>query len=247
VCAFLLDARKSYRFVAKLGERTDTGDADGIVVERTAIPVCTAAQIESVLHASVGEQSQVPPMYSALKHEGQRLYDMARRGENVERAPRRIVIETLTLVRLGVNEIEVNVRCSKGTYVRTLAEDIAAKLGTLAHLTELRRIQVDPFVETMVTVAELSSLAASGLSSIDRLLIPADQALERLPTVNFDLDGQQALLRGQSAAGLGSKGLPLGELVRMYGPNRVFLGLGEAGAAEAIQPRRLFVKSSTGQ
>jgi tRNA pseudouridine55 synthase len=247
VCAFLLDARKSYRFTAKLGERTDTGDADGTVVERTAVPICTTAQIELVLQASVGEQSQIPPMYSALKHEGQRLYDMARRGESIDRAPRRIDIESLTLVRLGANEIEVDVRCSKGTYVRTLAEDLAAKLGTLAHLTALRRIQVDPFAATMVTLGELSTLAATGLPAIDALLIPADQALGRLPTVEFDLNGQHALLRGQSTAGLGSQGLKLGELVRMYGPNRLFLGLGEADAGDAIQPRRLFVKSSTEQ
>ena len=247
VCAFLLDARKSYRFTAKLGERTDTGDADGTVIERASVPECTAAQIESVLQANIGPQSQVPPMYSALKHQGQRLYDMARRGESVERAPRSIVIEALTLVRFGADEIEVDVRCSKGTYVRTLAEDLAAKLGTLAHLTGLRRIQVDPFAAKMVTLSELDTLAATGLSAIDGLLIRADQALGGLPMVEFDMAGQQALLLGKSAAGLGSKGLKHGELVRMYGPNRVFLGLGEGDAGDAIQPRRLFVKSSTGQ
>jgi tRNA pseudouridine55 synthase len=247
VCAFLLDARKSYRFVAKLGERTDTGDADGTIVERASVPERTAAQIESVLQASLGEQSQVPPMYSALKHQGQRLYDMARRGESVERAPRRILIEALKLVRFGGNELEVEVRCSKGTYVRTLAEDLAAKMGTLAHLTALRRVQVDPFdAHSMVTQDRLEALAATGLPTLDGLLIPSDQALGHLLEVEFDHDGGQAVLRGQSAVGQSLMKPKPGEFVRMYDPSRLFLGLGEVAANDAIQPRRLFVKSVTG-
>jgi tRNA pseudouridine55 synthase len=247
VCAFLLDARKSYRFVAKLGERTDTGDADGTIVERSTVPECTAAQIESVLQASLGEQSQVPPMYSALKHQGQRLYDMARRGESVERAPRRILIEALKLVRFGDHELEIEVRCSKGTYVRTLAEDLAAKIGTLAHLTALRRVQVDPFdALSMVTFARLEALVATGLSTLDGLLIPSDQALGHLLDVEFDHEGAQAVLRGQSAVGRSLIVPKVGEFVRMYDPNRLFLGLGEVAADSTIQPRRLFVKSAMG-
>jgi tRNA pseudouridine55 synthase len=247
VCAFLLDARKSYRFTARFGERSDTGDADGTIVERTAVPALTESQVTDVLQTSVGEQSQIPPMYSALKHQGQRLYDMARRGEVVERAPRSIVIEALTLVRLGDQEIEVDVRCSKGTYVRTLAEDLAAKLGTLAHLTALRRLEVDPFSgRTMYSLEELGRLAGSGLEGLDALLIPADQALGHLTAVEVDLAGQQALVRGQSVVGLHGRGGNPGDMCRLYGPGGVFLGLGELAAA-AIQPRRLFVKSANGQ
>jgi tRNA pseudouridine55 synthase len=247
VCAFLLDARKSYRFVAKLGARTDTGDADGVIVERASVPEYTAAQIESVLQTNLGEQLQVPPMYSALKHRGQRLYDMARRGESVERAPRRIVIEALKLVRLGSNELEIEVRCSKGTYVRTLAEDLATKIGTLAHLTALRRVQVDPFdARSMVTLDQLATLAATGLPTIDALLIPSDQALGHLSMVELDHDNHQAALRGQNVIGKSLSKAELGTLVRMYGPNLLFLGLGEMTASNTIQPRRLFVKSATG-
>ncbi len=243
VCAFLLDARKSYRFTARLGERTDTGDADGTIVERMAVPAVTESQILALLQASLGEQSQVPPMYSALKHQGQRLYQLARRGEYVERAPRQIVIEALALIRFSGNELELTVRCSKGTYVRTLAEDLAKGLGTVAHLTALRRLQVDPFAGcAMHTLDELAARAQQGLAAIDEWLIPADQALAHVPAVEFDLAGQQALCQGKNVLGHGTT--QVGELVRMYGPNRLFLGLGEAAAAGLVHPRRLFVKSA---
>jgi tRNA pseudouridine55 synthase len=246
-CAFLLDARKSYRFTARLGERSDTGDADGAIVERMVVPTLTESQVNAVLQDSVGEQSQIPPMYSALKHQGQRLYDMARRGESVERAARRIVIEALTLLRLGDSEIEIEVRCSKGTYVRTLAEDIAAKLGTVAHLTALRRLEVDPFAgRTLYSLEELGLLAGSGLVSLDALLIPADLALGHLAALEIDIAGQQALVRGQSVVVQQGRGGKPGEMLRLYGPNGQFLGLGET-AGEAVQPRRLFVKSANGQ
>jgi tRNA pseudouridine55 synthase len=244
VCAFLLDARKSYRFTARLGVRTDTGDAEGTITERVPVPALTRAQIETVLQVNVGEQSQIPPMYSALKHQGQRLYDMARRGEIVERAPRKIFLEALTLVELREKEIEIDVRCSKGTYIRTLAEDLAAQLGTVAHLTALRRTQVDPFAaSSMVTLAHLTELATSGFPALEALLIPADQALGHLRVVEFDAAGQRALLQGQSVARLGTTS---GDLVRMVGPDGSFLGLGEA-VAGAIHPKRLFVKSAAGQ
>jgi len=247
VCAYLLDARKSYRFTARLGQRSDTGDADGTIIERTVVPQLTDSQVHDVLHKSVGEQFQVPPMYSALKHQGQRLYDMARRGESVEREPRRIVIEALALVRLGDDELEVDVRCSKGTYVRTLAEDLAAKLGTVAHLTALRRLQVDPFSGLpMYTLDQLGRLAASGLRDLDALLLPSDQALGHLPSVEVDLAGQVALLNGQSVTDRPGRGGKQGDLLRLYGANGLFLGLGEL-AEGVIQPRRLFVKSANGQ
>jgi tRNA pseudouridine55 synthase len=186
-------------------------------------------------------------MYSALKHQGQRLYDMARRGENVERAPRQIVIETLALLEFNEREITIDVRCSKGTYVRTLAEDLAAKLGTVAHLTALRRLEVDPFAGLAThTLAQLELLAASGLDALDALLIPPDKALGHLQAIAVDVAGQQALVRGQSVAVPEGRGGNPGDLCRLYGPSDLFLGLGELAGA-VIQPRRLFVKSANGQ
>jgi tRNA pseudouridine55 synthase len=242
VCSFLLDARKSYRFTAKLGERTDTGDADGIVVERQTVPLLTEAQVAAVLQGSLGEQRQVPPMYSALKHQGQRLYELARRGEEVVREPRRIVIEALDLQRLASPEIELTVRCSKGTYVRTLAEDLAAKLGTVCHLVALRREQVEPFTEKPRTLEELDASAPQtpeqGWQALDALLRPADCALAQLPAVMLDLPRQQALLQGQAVLGADLTPGQVAGWVRLYGGG-AFLGVGELCQGKVL-PRRLW-------
>jgi len=249
VCAFLLDAYKTYQFTARLGERTDTGDAEGAIIERQPVPPLAQMQIEAVLCESVGEQLQVPPMYSALKHQGQRLYAIARRGESIERAPRRICIEDLTLLGFRGNELDVSVRCSKGTYVRTLAEDLAIKLGTVAHLVALRRVQVDPFGQRpMFSLDQLQERVTQG-AGLDDLLIPADQALLSFPAIRFDLANQEALLLGRSAAGsrLDDQATPVpSATVRMYGPAQNFLGLGETLPGGLVQPRRLLVKSASG-
>jgi tRNA pseudouridine55 synthase len=238
VCAFLLDANKTYRFTARLGERTDTGDADGVVVERASVPHLTKDQIRRVLDANLGEQQQIPPMYSALKRNGERLYELARRGEEVERAPRRILIEALELMRFDAECLELVVRCSKGTYVRVLAEDIGRQLGTVAHLTALRRLQVDPFAEpAMRSLEQLTELAKVGLPALDSELIAADRALLHFSALKFDQSGQDALLQGKAV--LCSQAMS-DESVRLYGPNDVFLGVGQATCNGTVQPRRIF-------
>jgi tRNA pseudouridine55 synthase len=241
VCAFLLDARKTYRFTARLGERTDTGDAEGAIVERQAVPPLPPELVLRTLQSCLGEQQQVPPMYSALKHDGERLYELARRGETVERPSRTVIIESLDLVRIGANELEITVRCSKGTYVRTLAEDIAHRMGTVAHLIALRRLQVDPFADRrMYSLESLQSIQT--LEELDSLLTPPDQALLQLSDVEVNERDEQALLRGQ-AIRIETR-LETESHVRMYGPERRFLGIGEIDAQGAIQPRRLLVKST---
>jgi tRNA pseudouridine55 synthase len=267
VCAFLLDSYKSYRFTAKLGERTDTGDADGQVVERQAVPPLTEQALSAVLHANLGSQLQVPPMYSALKHQGRRLYELARQGQEVERAARPINIAQLTLLGFSQSHLDVEVRCSKGTYVRTLAEGLATQLGTLAHLTALRRLQVDPFPSRVYDLVQLQDHAARGLADLDALLLPSDRALPHLPAAAFDPRGVKALLAGQSAApvsvakklaeeqGMGQSdsnpGPTAGDWVRMYvAPEFAaqtaghFLGLGQISPGGEVQPRRLLVKSA---
>lgn len=247
VCAFLLDSRKSYRFVARLGERSDTGDADGSIVERATVPSLDEARIRAVLAANVGEQRQVPPMYSALKHQGQRLYDLARRGQEVERAPRTVVIESLELVGFDGRDLELTVRCSKGTYVRTLAEDLAKQFGTVAHLVALRRLSVDPFgAGPMYMLDDLRERAASGLADLDACLLPPDRAVEHLSAVFVDESGQQALVHGQAApcSGEPPSRVAAQGYVRIYGPGRRFLGLGEPGPGPVVQPRRLLVGAS---
>ena len=145
VCGRLLSSGKTYRVLVELGARTESGDGETEVVERAAVPPLDDRAVDAVLATFLGEQEQVPPMHSALKFEGKRLYELARRGETVEREARRIVIHRIERVRLGGEELEFDVYCSKGTYIRTLAADIAARLGTLGYVRGLRRLSLDPF------------------------------------------------------------------------------------------------------
>ncbi|RMD99640.1 MAG: tRNA pseudouridine(55) synthase TruB, partial [Deltaproteobacteria bacterium] len=142
---WLSEARKGYEATLVLGEARDTQDATGRVVERAPIPKLDVGEIERILDTFLGEQTQIPPMYSAVHHEGRRLYELAREGIEVARAPRRIEIDALTLLRCEGGEIVFRVFCSKGTYIRTLAADIAHRLGTVGHLGRLRRIRSGPF------------------------------------------------------------------------------------------------------
>ncbi len=242
VCGYLLNSRKTYRVAALLGIRTDSADADGLPIERRDIPVFDAAQATAVLNSFLGVQQQVPPMYSALKHEGRRLYELARSGETIEREPREIFIERIELVAFSANTIEFEVRCSKGTYVRSLVEDVAARLGTVAHVTLLRRTQVDPFdAARMVTLEQLAELA---LPERDALLQPADTALLELPALQLDAAETIALFHGKPLTGLAAAA----GLFRAYGPlegaaqadSGRFLGIVRADGLGGVLAERLF-------
>ena len=161
VCGRLLSSGKTYRVLVQLGARTESGDGETEVIERAAVPPLDDRAVEAVLAAFLGEQQQVPPMHSALKFEGKRLYELARRGESVEREPRKIVIHRIARVRLEGDELEFDVYCSKGTYIRTLAADIATRLGTIGYVRGLRRLSLDPFNDLpMYTLERLTALAA---------------------------------------------------------------------------------------
>jgi tRNA pseudouridine55 synthase len=156
--AKLLDARKCYRFTVQLGTRTATADREGEVIEQCAVPELEAARIEGVLAAFRGPQTQIPPMYSALKHQGRRLYELAREGLEVEREPRAIRIDELELESWDTPELGLRAVCSKGTYIRVLAEDIARALGSCGHVVVLRRLWVEPFAEAqMVSLQALEA------------------------------------------------------------------------------------------
>lgn len=239
VCGYLLDSAKSYRVIMKLGQRTDSADADGVLIEEQPLPALDDAKLGAVLSSFLGEQQQVPPMYSALKHQGQRLYELARKGEQVERAPRRIVIERLDLVGYSAEQIEFEVRCSKGTYVRSLVEDMAARLGTVAHVILLRRTQVDPFdAARMVT---LEALEALSLSERDALLLPSDRALQSLSALVLDEARQVALFQGKPLSGLAP--MPAG-LCRAYGDQGRFLGIVRADGQGGVLAERLFTPAA---
>jgi tRNA pseudouridine55 synthase len=227
--AFLLDADKHYWVRVKLGETTTTQDAEGEVVQ-TVIP------------QFLGEIDQLPPMYSAVKHQGERLYKLAREGKEVERQPRRISIHSLELTRFEPGVFEMEVHCSKGTYVRTLAEDMGEALGCGAHVIGLRRTGVGPYgTEGMVTLDRLKAMYEEDKFQLDKLLLPIDSALADWPAVNLTADSTYYIKMGQPV--LVPKA-PTAGWVRLYDADGGFLGVGEVEEDGRIAPRRLMISGS---
>jgi tRNA pseudouridine55 synthase len=227
----LLDGDKEYLATLQLGVTTATGDAEGKILERRPADV-DAAVLGTVLARFRGEIEQVPPMYSALKRDGVPLYKLARRGEEVERAPRRVTIAELELKAFSSPRVELRVRCSKGTYIRTLAQDIGAALGCGAHLGALRRTGSGRFrIEDAASLDTLEGLAPA--ARIERLL-PLAALLEGLPRAELD-EGSAALLRNGQA--LPISGLAQG-ICGVYGPGGVVIGLGRSDGA-SLRPLRL--------
>lgn len=238
VSGFLLNAGKRYQVVARLGQRTDTGDADGQVIEERPVPALDRGLVKRVLARFEGSQTQVPPMYSALKHQGQRLYKLARQGIEIERQPREIEIHGLELLSLEADALGLEVACSKGTYVRTLVEDIAQALGTVAHVIVLRRLGVGPYAEgRMYKLEELEALAEQGMERLDELLLPVDSALEHWPSVELGADSAYYLMQGQAVM---APGAPSSGKVRLYDEGHGFLGIGEVKLDGRVAPTRLF-------
>ncbi|MGH8414027.1 MAG: tRNA pseudouridine(55) synthase TruB, partial [Gammaproteobacteria bacterium] len=237
VSAFLLDADKEYQVTCALGARTATADAEGVVLERRAIPALTPAQIKKVLAHFRGEIQQIPPMYSALKHKGERLYDLARDGIEVPRAPRTVRIHELQLLASTPTSLELKVRCSKGTYIRTLVEDVAQALGTCGHVSVLRRLSVGPYGDAfpMHDLAKLQQLAAAHPEALDSLLLPVDSAVSHWPEIDLGADAAWYFLRGQAVL---VPGAPTIGWLRAYADRR-FLGLAEVLADGRVTPRRL--------
>jgi tRNA pseudouridine55 synthase len=238
VCAYLLDADKSYRVTAKLGSATDTGDADGQEIETAAVPELTEERWNEVLQGFCGDSTQIPPMYSALKKDGKRLYELARKGETVEREPRAIRIDEISLLELAGNRLVFRVSCSKGTYIRVLVEDIARHVGTVAHTARLHRETVGDFTSAkMLDMATLEALAEQGLEPLRAELLPADVALGRMPEVRISEEEALRFCGGQAVAA--EAGGQTG-LARVYAAGKRFLGVGELAAEGMLAPRRVF-------
>lgn len=238
VCAFLLDADKTYRVTAKLGAATDTGDATGSVMETAEVPRMSAEEWDAVLQGFRGESLQVPPMYSALKKDGKRLYELARKGETVERDPRPIRIDAIELLEAAGTRLVFRVRCSKGTYVRSLVEDIARAAGTVAHTARLHRETVADFgADEMVDLTALEEQAAEGPQPLRDSLLPPDRALTGLPAVYLDA-ADAARFRGGQAITAGDSAFR--GLARVYAGERDFLGVGEISENGRVAPRRVF-------
>ena len=243
VSGFLLDADKRYWVRVKLGVTTTTADAEGEILETRPAGHVTEQDILQVLPEFTGVILQLPPMYSALKHNGQRLYKLAREGIEVEREPREITIHSLELVNASdLPEFELVVHCSKGTYVRTLAEDIGNKLGCGAHVVGLRRTKVGPYTdEHLVTMEQLQQLAEAGdLEQLDKLVLPMDTGLGHWPAVRLTANSSFYIKQGQAVQGPKA---PLEGWVRMYGENDEFIGVGEIDDDGRVAPRRLLANT----
>jgi len=240
VIAEIESGAKAYEFTLFLGSRTDTGDAEGDVVETLPIPPLDPATVESVLARFRGVLSQVPPMYSALKRDGRPLYELARQGIEVERAARRIEIRSLDLRGRTEDSLELACECTKGTYIRVLGEDVARALGTCGHLTQLRRPWVEPFRgRPMVTLEAVQDGSAEG-----RILMPPDGALAGLAAAHLTEAQVTTLRRGQAVLPEIAVAAPAGRRVRAYGPGEAFLGLAEVLPDGRLQPRRLMLPDS---
>jgi tRNA pseudouridine55 synthase len=233
---YMLQAGKAYRAVARLGQATRTGDIEGEVTLELSVPTLLAQDIETAFKTFLGAIEQVPPMYSALKHEGQPLYKLARLGQEVERNPRKVLIHHLELLSWDNPDLEFEVHCSKGTYIRTLAEDMGDYLGTCAHLQSLRRLWVEPFtVQTMVSMEDLEQ--ADCREAIEGFLLPLDAALESWPKIELAAQAEERFLHGNPVP----IEVSVTGMTRVYGSGGRILGLGELVADGRVHPRRLFL------
>lgn len=235
---YLLEADKHYQALCQAGVRTDTGDADGEVIARSAAPpTLTRKETEAALAGFRGEIMQVPPMFSALKHKGQRLYKLARQGLEVERAPRPVTIHELKLLACQGDEFEIEARCSKGTYIRALADDIGEALGCGAHVKSLRRIGVGPYANAdALTASRLEELGAVGLASLDAELLDLDTIVQDLPAVTLTPAVSYYLRQGQPVL---VPRAPTQGLLRIYAREGRFLGVGEVLDDGRVAPKRL--------
>lgn len=240
VSALMLDDNKRYQVLVQLGVMTDTGDAEGIVIETKPVPDLSTEDIQACLQQFTGEIEQIPPMYSALKHNGKKLYELAREGKTIERRARRIKIFELKLLDFSKDWLTLEVFCSKGTYIRSLAEDIGHTLGCGGTVKLLRRLEAGQFsIEQAKTIEQLTAMSEQDLF---QCLINVDKPLEALPSVYLSDEQAIAIKYGQSINFLGASDFSLGTwqgMVRMY-HSADFLGLGEMLLDGKIAPKKLF-------
>ena len=234
---YLLDADKKYWAQVRLGITTETGDADGEVIAQADASSVTPAQAVAALETFVGEIEQIPSMYSALKHQGQPLYKLARKGIEVERAPRQVSIYSAELLQFSEASIELRVHCSKGTYIRSLAEDLGAALGCGAHVSALRRLAAGPYEEGQATtLAELCE--TNDMQEMDALLLPVSSAVDSWPAVRLHEDTAHYVRQGQPVQVAHAPTDGWVQIFELAEEDR-FLGVGEILTDGRVAPRRL--------
>lgn len=237
IADYLLAVDKQYRVVLKLGVTTDSADADGKILEQRDPSSVTEAQILQHAASLSGRIEQIPPMYSALKHQGSRLYELARKGVEVERAPRKVEIHNFELIERQQDLVTMQVHCSKGTYIRTLVEDLGELLSCGAHVVQLRRTSLGPFTDPkMYSISELEQLAEKGLSELDQVVLPTDYALQDWPAVSVEEDQMVGMQNGHA---LIVPNLPAEGLVRIYDADQQFYGIGKIREDGKMAPKPL--------
>ncbi|PZN82773.1 MAG: tRNA pseudouridine(55) synthase TruB [Candidatus Methylumidiphilus alinenensis] len=237
---FLLNTDKRYYVRVRLGRTTTTADIEGATVDEKPVPVFDESVLDAVLQRFRGETDQIPPMYSALKQGGQRLYDLARKGVEVPREPRRVSIYELCLLEFGADYLDLEVHCSKGTYIRSLAVDIGESLGCGGHVEQLRRLSVGKF--DLGQAVPLSRLEALSDEERMSLLLPLSAIADELPLFNLPDELAFFLRRGQAVF---VPKLAVGGLLRLFTSEGAFLGIGEVTDDGMIAPRRLVRESAT--
>jgi len=243
----LLDSDKRYITRVQLGESRDTADVEGETLDTAAIPALSRDQIEQALAQYRGPITQVPPMYSALKHEGKKLYELAREGVDfdIQKKARQVTIHQLELLDFGDDYLELDVTCSKGTYIRSLAEDVAKALGTLGYVAVLRRLGAGPYqADMMITLEELEALKPEGsddYSAMDNRLLPTYTALQSVPIIQISLEQAKDLQFGRAIKPMnaGDKPLPQVQLRLQIDQQEYLIGLGELDAHGVVALKRL--------
>ncbi len=238
VSGYLLDANKGYLVTVKLGEKTTSADIEGEVIERRDVPDISKSYLQEVIDSFVGDIEQIPPMHSALKVDGQPLYKLAHQGIEIERKARPVTIYSIQLLDQRADELDLEVHCSKGTYIRTLAQDIGEKLGCGGHVKMLRRIAVAGFsLEDAITIEELEKMASEeGFDSLDKRLLSVGVALNDWPQVWLNSEMVYFLRRGQAVQ---VPQAPTQGLVALYGADKDFVGIGRILDDGRVAPKRL--------
>ena len=236
VTSYLLDSDKRYLCTLQLGAVTSTGDKEGEILKEHDIPAISSTQLETILEQFRGDIEQIPPMYSALKHNGQPLYKLARKGIEVDRKVRKVRIYKLQVMDKTDTTITCDITCSKGTYIRTLAQDIGEMLGCGAHLSMLRRIEVSPFdCSQLYTIETIENLMAEN-NEADSLLLPIDTALTHYPAITLSQEEAQRIQNGLKVK---RAGIPQANIIKLYLENGDFIGIGRQAGENLLAPKRL--------
>lgn len=235
VTAYLLNSDKRYICTAQLGTTTTTGDKEGDILQTREFKPYKNADIEKILRTFRGSIEQVPPMYSALKHNGQPLYKLARQGIEIKRKSRQVSIHELNLLEFTDDTITLEIQCSKGTYIRTLAQDIGEALGSGAHLSMLRRTEVSPFdCSKLYSIEEIEQLANE--NKLEQILLPIDSAIPDLPKIILNNEEADLIKNGLK---IDKEEIPQAPLIRLYLDDGSFLGIGRYSSDNKLAPKRL--------